>query len=197
MAMTAALPYVAPAGASEAVFGTNPMGFAWPRDGEPPFVFDQASASMARGDVMIAARDGKSVPLGVGVDASGKDTTDPAAIIDGGVQLAFGGYKGASIALMVELLAGPLIGECLSIEAFEHPSKDIGLPFGGEVIIAIDPDALADGDWRGHGEKLLGKLEGMEGVRIAGERRHRNRAKGGAVEVSDQLLQTIAEARAG
>lgn len=41
---------------------------------------------------------------------------DAAAILKGAL-LPFGGYKGAAIALMIELLAGPLIGETTSLEA--------------------------------------------------------------------------------
>ena len=62
---------------------------------------------MAMGDVQIAARDGRQVPPGTGLDADGNASNDPAAIAKG-VLLPFGGYKGSAIALMVELLAaGP------------------------------------------------------------------------------------------
>ena len=57
-AFTGSYPYVAPAGGKSPLFGTNPMGFAWPRKDRPPLVFDQASAAMARGEIQIAARDG-------------------------------------------------------------------------------------------------------------------------------------------
>ena len=43
----------------------------------------------------------------------GKETTDPGEIADGGVLLPFGGYKGSAIAMMVELLAGALVGDNL------------------------------------------------------------------------------------
>jgi len=36
-AVTAAVPYVAPAGGREALFGTNPMAFAWPRPTVIPY----------------------------------------------------------------------------------------------------------------------------------------------------------------
>ena len=37
------------------VLGTSPMGFACPRAGKPPLVWDQASSVMAQGDVLLAA----------------------------------------------------------------------------------------------------------------------------------------------
>ena len=69
-------------------------------------VFDQASAAMARGEIMMAARDGHTLPAGVGVDKDGNPTTDPNGILEGGAILPFGGHKGSAIAMMVELLAG-------------------------------------------------------------------------------------------
>ena len=101
--------YVAPAGGARRVFGTNPMSFAVPRDGRPPMVWDQASSAAARGEIMIAARDGHSVPEGWGLGPDGESTTDPDAILKG-VQLPFGGYKGGAIAMMVEVLTAGLAG---------------------------------------------------------------------------------------
>ena len=45
--------------------------------------------------------------------------TDPKTAL-AGAQLPFGGVKGSSIALMIELLAGPLLGDQLSFEAGER-----------------------------------------------------------------------------
>ncbi len=193
MATTQAMPYVAPAGGREALFGTNPQAFAWPRPGKPPLAFDQASSTMARGDVMIHRRDGQPVPMGVGIDKDGNDTTDPAAILDGGVQLAFGGYKGSAIALMVELLSSSLIGERSSAEAKAAHNGDGGPPIGGEFVMAIDPALASGGDaWAAHGDAILTKIENMDGARLPGARRHINRAKSGPVEVSDKVLEEIA-----
>ena len=51
---------------------TNPISFAWPRPGHSPVVYDMATAAMAMGDVQIAARDGRQVPPGTGLDANGE-----------------------------------------------------------------------------------------------------------------------------
>ena len=175
-AFTAAFPYVTAAGGKRPIYGTNPMAFAWPRPGRDPMVFDQASSALARGEIMIAARDGHSVPPGTGIDAAGNETSDPAAILDGGAQLTFGGYKGASIALMVELLAGALIGDKFSFEAWEADTKDGGPPGGGELILAIDPSRLGDADrWGAHAELLFERILAEEGTRLPGDRRHANR----------------------
>ncbi len=177
MAFTAYMPAVAPAGGIKPFYGTNPMAFGWPRKDAPPFVFDQASASMAKGDVAIAARDGKQVADGVGIDEKGQPTNDPNEILKGCL-LPFGGYKGSSIALMIELLVGPLIGERYSQEAGLADNKDGGPPQGGELIIAFDPTKFGSSeDPFAHAERLFSALLEIEGTRLPGARRHKNRAQ--------------------
>jgi delta1-piperideine-2-carboxylate reductase len=177
MAFTAATPMVAPAGGIKPFFGTNPMAFGWPRKGRPPMVFDQASAAMARGEIMIAARDGHAVPETAGVDVNGLPTTDPNAILKG-AQTAFGGYKGAAIALMVELLVGPMIGDLCSFESGEIDNRDGGPPRGGELIIAMDPARFGDPDgFEDHAEAMFAELLQQPGTRLPADRRYRNRTR--------------------
>jgi delta1-piperideine-2-carboxylate reductase len=177
LAVTSSQSFVAPAGGTKALFGTNPMAFAWPRDGAPPLVFDQAVSVMARGEVQIAARDGHSVAEGVGLDTHGNPTTDAQAIVDG-VQLPFGGYKGSSIALMVDLLAGGLIGQPFSPEISARSNKDGGAEPGGQLIIAMDPDRFGDAEgWRHHCETFFAEMLSQEGVRLPGQRRRANRQR--------------------
>ena len=98
------------------VLGTSPMGFACPRAGKLPLVWDQASSIMAQGDILLAAQRGEMLPAGVGIDASGDPTTDPRVLLEGGgAALPFGGHKGSSIALMIEVMAGALTGGCTVI----------------------------------------------------------------------------------
>lgn len=177
LAMTASYPYVAPAGGIRALYGTNPIGFAWPRPDAPPLVFDQASSAMARGEIQIAARDGHKVPETAGIGPSGEATTDPNVVL-AGAQLGFGGYKGASLAMMVELLAGPLLGEFLSVEAMEDDAGRGGPPKGGELMIAIDPARFGDPQgFLQHGEKLFREILAQDGTRLPGARRFENRAR--------------------
>ena len=174
---TPSYPYVAPAGGTKPVFGTNPMGFAWPRPDAPPMVFDQSAATMARGEIQIAARDGHSVPDNVGIGPDGEATTDPNVVLEG-AQLGFGGYKGASLAMMVELLAGAMIGDFLSIESIQDDAGKGGPPKGGELILALDPARFGDpGGFLAHGEKLFEAILAQEGTRLPGARRFENREK--------------------
>lgn len=192
-ACTSYKPAVIPAGGTKALYGTNPIAFGWPRKSGAPMVFDQASSVMARGEVMVAAREGHKLPDGVGVDMHGNATNDPDEVLKGAL-LAFGGHKGSSIAMMVELLAGGLIGESFSFEAAARDNADGGPPQGGEFMLAMDPALFGDGDgWADHAEKLFEKIKDQDGARLPGERRHSNRAVSAkeGVAVSNIVLDKI------
>jgi delta1-piperideine-2-carboxylate reductase len=190
-ACTSYKPAVAPAGATKPLFGTNPISFAWPRPGKTPVVYDMATASMAMGEVQVAKREGHKVPLGTGLTKEGKDTTNPAEIADGGVLLPFGGYKGSGIAMMVELLAGALVGDNFSFETAEKDNNDGGPPSGGEFILAISPEKLSDRNWDKHSDEFFTKMSVMEGVRLPGSRRHKNRLDLGPRKINEALVKKI------
>ena len=190
-ACTSYKPAVAPAGAIKPLFGTNPISFAWPRPGKTPVVFDMATASMAMGEVQVAKREGHKVPLGTGLTKDGKETTDPGEIADGGVLLPFGGYKGSGIAMMVELLAGALVGDNFSFETAAKDNNDGGPPSGGEFILAISPEKISGSGWDKHADEFFNKMKSMEGVRLPGERRHKNRLDKGPRNINEELLNEI------
>jgi len=195
-AYVAAAPYVAPAGGTKPLFGTNPMAFAWPRPNRPPLVFDQASSASARGEIQLRLRDGRTLPEGWAIGPDGKPTTDPKTAL-AGAQLPFGGVKGSSIALMIELLAGPLLGDLLSFEAGEHDVANTGAPCGGELIIAIDPvQCIERGDRKAqlaHGERLFAKILEQEGTRLPSDRRYeaRKRTLREGITVPRSLYETL------
>jgi ureidoglycolate dehydrogenase (NAD+) len=100
---------VAPAGARAKFLGTNPVAVAVPTRDEPPVVLDMATSVVAHARVKGAADRGESIPEGWGVDPQGLPTTDPAQAMAGAL-LAFGGFKGSGISLLIDLLAGVLPG---------------------------------------------------------------------------------------
>ena len=191
VACTAYMPSVAPAGAIKPLFGTNPISFAWPRKNKTPVVYDMATASMAMGEVQVAARDGHKVPFGTGLNKDGKETDNPSEIANGGVLLPFGGYKGSAIGLMVELLSAGLVGDLFSFEAKEADNKDGGPARGGEFIMAFSPQLIAGDNWNDHSEKFFEKMTSLEGVRLPGQRRHNNRKDTGPRNINTKLLETI------
>nr|WP_276046595.1 MULTISPECIES: Ldh family oxidoreductase [unclassified Sphingomonas] len=194
LAFTPSHAWVAPAGGTEPVFGTNPIAFGWPRSGAHPFVFDFATSAVARGEIELHRRAGKPVPDDWGYDADGKPTTYAEAVLAGAMR-TFGGHKGSALAAMVELLAGPLIGDMTSRESIAADGGRGGSPIGGELIVAIDAagflgDAVADHLARA--EAMFAAIEG-QGARLPSQRRYEARARSLAdgVVIAPALYQDI------
>ncbi|WOH63759.1 Ldh family oxidoreductase [Bradyrhizobium sp. BWA-3-5] len=160
-----------PSGGTSKLFGSNPMAFACPRADGPALVFDQASSIMAQGEVLLAAQHERTLPEGVGVDSAGRATTDPKAILEGGALLPFGGHKGSSIALMVELLAAAVTGGEFGFEDASGAFPGAQSSRAGQLIIAIDPDKGAGARFRHRVEELLIRICGNGSARLPGERR--------------------------
>jgi (2R)-3-sulfolactate dehydrogenase (NADP+) len=159
---------IAPWGAAQAVFGTNPIAFSAPRSGTDPLVIDMSLSKVARGKVMNAAKSGKPIPDDWALDTSGNPTTDPHAAL-AGTMVPIGGPKGTSLALMVEILAAVFTGAAMSHEASSFFSADGPPPRVGQTLIAIRPDPHSD--FAGRLETLLALIEGMDGARLPGTRR--------------------------
>src|SRR5690606_33942551 len=81
--------WVAPAGGRLPLLGTNPFAFGWPRPGPHPYAFDFATSAVARGEIELRRRAGEPIPEGWAIDAAGRPTTDPQAVVDGGAMLTF------------------------------------------------------------------------------------------------------------
>lgn len=181
LALVNSMACVVPHGGRQALFGTNPIAFAAPRgEGQAPLVFDMATSSMAHGDVQIAAREGRLLPENCGVDAEGRPTRDPRAVLDGGALLPFGGaaggHKGSALSMMVELMAAALTGGNYSF-GFDwsgHPGAQT--PRTGELLIAIDPARSAGRSFAERCGELAHALAAAGQPRLPGQQRHRQRA---------------------
>lgn len=104
------LPQAVPYGGARAILHTNPIAIGFPAAPNHPFVLDFATSATSGGKVRQARIKGESVPAGVLVDKSGKPTTDPNALFDGGAHVPFGGHKGYAMMLAAELLGRTLLG---------------------------------------------------------------------------------------
>ncbi|CAK9016877.1 unnamed protein product [Durusdinium trenchii] len=110
---------------------------------------------MARGDITLAAMDGRPIPADAAIDANGQPTIDAALALKG-AQLPMAGHKGTSLALMVELLAASFTGDAF---AFEAAGEDSSTPTQhGELILAIDPERCSAGGGR---EAFLNRVEAL------------------------------------
>jgi L-2-hydroxycarboxylate dehydrogenase (NAD+) len=115
-AMTNSTKLVTPLWGAERMLGTNPIAIAFPGKKEPPIVIDLATSAAAYGKIEIARRKGEPIPTGWAINREGSNTTNPDELIDGGAMLPLGserergGHKGYALAMMVDLLCGPLSG---------------------------------------------------------------------------------------
>ena len=164
-------------GGKRAIFGTNPIAAAFPRRRGEPIVIDLSLSEVARGKIMVAARDGKPIPPGWALDKDGNPTTDAKAALEG-MMVPAGGAKGAMLALVVELLACALSGSAYGFESdsfFTEAGKPTRI---GQAFLAIDPGALAGNEvFLERVETLVAAMLSDEGVRIPGDRRRTNREK--------------------
>lgn len=194
IAMNPTHAFVAPAGGTQALLGTNPFAFAWPRPGQFPYVFDFATSVAARGEIELHRRAGESIPDGWALDRDGAPTEDPAAAL-AGAMLPFGGHKGSALSTMIELLAGPLIDDALSFETHAANDAGTGRPHHGELIIALSPRAfLGEGteSQLDHAERLFECILD-QGARLPSQRRFEARARSqtGGVAIPEALYRDL------
>jgi delta1-piperideine-2-carboxylate reductase len=126
--------WVAPHGATQGRFGTNPICFGFPGS-DAPVIWDIGTSIIIHADAMLARRLGKDIPPGVAYDSQGRLTTDPSAAL-GGALLAWGGAKGSGLGLAVQLL-GIMAGSTTI------PQELAGFGF---LIVLMNPELLAPGE---------------------------------------------------
>lgn len=177
-------------GGKRAIFGTNPIAAVFPRRDAPPLTIDLSLSEVARGKLMVAAREGRSIPSGWALDRHGMPTTDPKAGLDG-MMLPAGGVKGAMLALMVELICCALTGAAFGFEADSFFTDAGNRPHIGQAFVVIDPEAVGGGDvFHERIETLVATMLLDPEVRLPGQRREQlaRRAAADGIEVSAQLL---------
>jgi len=184
---------VVPHGGHRKLYGTNPMGFAAPRAGKDPLVFDQASSAVANGDVQIARREGRLLPQGTGIDRDGNPSTDPNAVLEGGALLPFGGHKGSSLAMMMEIMGAALAGGDYSFEIDWSKHPGAATPHGGQTYILIDPNRGAVNSFADRIEVLIDAIHDAGQTRLPSDRRYANRrdSMANGIPIEDSVLAEI------
>ena len=162
---------VAIAGGVDATMGTNPIAIAVPTS-DGPVILDMATSAMAWYGLIQAQQRGQSIPDGIAYDADGDLTTDPGEALKGAI-MAFAGHKGSGLALMVEVLTGPLIGTNIA-------GDDDRAPNFGDLFIALNPAALGGAaTFAGRVDALMAtvktgrKIDGCDEILLPGERGNR------------------------
>lgn len=184
---------IAPVGGTKPVFGTNPVALAVPRAGRAPLVLDQSSSVVAKSEIVVHQQRGEAIPLGWALDKDGNPTTDPKAALAGGSMVPAGGYKGAGLALIVEIFAAWLTGASLSIDASSFADNLGGSPRTGQFFIAFEVGALAGSGSAERLERLFAAISGQPDARLPGERRlaARERTAREGVTIPRGLLEKI------
>lgn len=146
LAFTHADRIAAPHGGHRPFFGTNPISVAFPRAGGEPLCLDMATTSIPWNRVMNARREGRAVAPDVAVDADGRPCTDADAVRAlrplGGTDY---GHKGYGLALVIDLLCGPLNGNPFGPEIppmYAELQRERRL---GAFFIVLDPLRFAGG----------------------------------------------------
>ena len=162
------------AGGKHPIFGTNPVAAVFPRRNADPLMIDLSLSEVARGKLMVAAKNNQLIPLGWALDAQGQPTTDAQAGLAGSM-LPLGAVsspKGSMLALMVELLVTAVVGAQFGFEASSFFVDEGNAPRIGQAFVVIDPGALAGSDvYYERMETLISEMLIDDGVRLAGARR--------------------------
>ncbi len=191
-------PRVAAAGSYEPIFGTNPLAIGIPAR-PSPIVLDMTTAAMAFYGLVEAKTAGEAIPDDVAYDAQGGCATDPAMAIAGALKCFDRSHKGSGLAMIIEILGGPLVGAACA--GVGDPKKN-----WGHLMLAIDPDLLGDreqfiGNVTTLIERVKGtkKLPGVEEIFVPGERGNRLTEQiraAGTIEIEDKLLEGLRKAAA-
>jgi len=181
------------AGGRHPIFGTNPVAAIFARRTGDPLMIDLSLSEVARGKLMVAAKEGRAIPPGWALDRDGNPTTDPKAGLEGAMLPvgAASSPKGAMLALTVELMVTALIGASFGFEASSFFVDEGNRPRIGQAFVVIDPGALAgSAAYLDRVEVLVAEMLRDEGVRLPGARREQLRRRAGqaGLEVADALL---------
>ena len=213
LAVTNARPAIAPTFSTEPMLGTNPIAFAAPSDMGYPFCFDGATPITQRGKIEVAARAEKPVPAGWVIDTQGNPMTDPDEILEalgtataallplGGAGEELAGYKGYSLAAMVEILSASLCGGAFMKDLLGFAPDGSRRPYMlGPFFLAIDIEHFVplEVSRRITGQIMRAlqnarKAPGAERIYVAGEKEYKqeNLIRKQGVPVNPNLRQEL------
>jgi len=163
LGMTNADAIVAPHDGVKPFLGTNPISFAVPAAGGQPLLLDMATSSIPLNRVLLRRDTGAPLPPEVALDAAGAMTVDPfaaAALMPlGGAGF---GYKGAGLAVMIDILCSAFTGMLHGAMLPSFTAADVAVPARlGHFFIVFAPGAFQPED--GFAERMRAFLEDLRG----------------------------------
>ena len=93
----------------ERVVGNNPIVLAFPSEPNP-VVVDMSLSQYSMGRLEEARRDGRNLDVPAGYDAQGNESHDPATVLGTNRHSPIGHWKGAGLAMLLDLFAAGLSG---------------------------------------------------------------------------------------
>jgi L-2-hydroxycarboxylate dehydrogenase (NAD+) len=187
---------IAPPGGYDPVTGTNPIAYGIPAEAGS-LVVDMATSKQAWGQVRLANKYGTDLPANTFYDNEGNVTVDPEKAWS---VMPFGEYKGFSLALMIEVLCGSLVGMPMMIQSTAKNSFGGQHPNTNAMIIVIDPAHTTGlAEFKQSNSELVSKIKATrarqgEKVRIPGEQAANNKSshlKQNFIEIPDEVWEEI------
>jgi uncharacterized oxidoreductase len=192
--------YIAPWGGIDRKLSIAPIAFSVPASKHPSIVIDMSLGPIAGGRTSILAVRNKKVPDGWYIDDEGNNSNDPQLFkIGKGAQLPLGqtglGYKGMALSMMIEILAGPLLG--IVTEPGMHAYRRRGVFLG-----AIEIESFIEVEYF---KKLIDNMiddlkssrlaEGFDEILVPGEPEYREmkRRKKEGIFLDDAIFDNIIE----
>lgn len=183
MVFTNSPPGIPPWGGARAFFGTNPIAFGFPTGTEAPVMIDMSTSVVARGKIILAAKQGQPIPKGWAINARGEETEDPEEALAGAV-LPVGGAKGCALSLAVEVLTGVLSGAAFGPHVQNLYSEGGGQANVGHFFLLLDVEKFMPLERFTHlmsvllqEMKAVPRMPGVKEILFPGERRAKERAE--------------------
>ncbi|MBM3175187.1 MAG: Ldh family oxidoreductase [Chloroflexi bacterium] len=186
-----------PTGGYSLIFGTNPLSISFPASREP-IVVDFATSKMTFGDLLIAMKEGRSIPEGIILDKDGNPSTNPNDAWEGPM-LTIAGHKGYALALAIEILAGPLVKAKAGAMAVQGSD--------GFTIAALDPSLFVPiAQFKSQVDSLIReikasrRLPGVDEIFFPGEQSNRKRLQNKGKKIlhlPEQVVKEIEELARG
>jgi len=183
--------HVAPPGGASPVTGTNPISFAFPTDGENPFVIDVGTSAFMGTDLAFRVRRKESVPEGVALDKDGRPTRDPSQVA---MLLPLAGHKGFALALAMQALG-----------VFAGSAEDAH-KISGYLFVTMKPDLLVPPDqFKRQMSAMLAEVKaakkrpGVTSIRLPSENSFATRARlrREGIEIDRKIYEALKAVPAG
>lgn len=192
-------PLMAPFGGCTALLGTNPFSVAIPAGEEAPIVLDMATSLVPRGKIEVYQRKGQKIPLDWAIDEEGNPTDDAERALKGTL-LPVGGPKGYGMAVVIDILAGLMMGAAYSAgvgSLFGDFSKPQNI---GNVMVAINIERFMPvEEFKSKVDdyiktiKQSKKAEGVNEIYLPGEIEYRRtiERKEKGIPLSDEIIKEL------